>query len=219
MPRSPARPAPSSTTWASAALPARGCSRTRVFDKIVDGLTAEARQAEDRPWARPRDQLGPLVSDEQHEQVLGYLESGRSEGAEVVTGGGTHGNPGYFVEPTVLANTKRDMRIVREEIFGPVICVQPFEDDDLDSIAASPTTPTTACPPSIWTRDLTAPTGSRARSGPARSGQHPQLRRRGFARSAATSSRAGAARWARRSWSTTPRPRPWACAWSDQRNG
>src|SRR6202042_1632854 len=61
--------------------------------------------------------------------------AGRSEGAEVVTGGNVAGDQGYFVEPTVLANTNRDMRVVREEIFGPVVCVQSFALDDLEAQA------------------------------------------------------------------------------------
>lgn len=67
--------------------------------------------------------------------MRGHLDSGRSEGAQVVTGGEVAGNRGDFVAPTVLAKTNRDMKVVREEIFGPVVCVQPFEEDDLDGIA------------------------------------------------------------------------------------
>ena len=73
----------------------------------------------------------------------------------VVTGGGTHGNRGYFIQPTVLAKTNRDMKVVREEIFGPVICVQPFEEDDLDSIATFANDTEYGLSASIWTQDLT----------------------------------------------------------------
>ena len=72
---------------------------------------------------------------EQHEKVAGFLESGRKEGVKVETGDGVIGNQGYFIEPTVLTKTNRDMRVVREEIFGPVVCVQSFDDDDLDHVA------------------------------------------------------------------------------------
>src|SRR4029077_14057427 len=78
------------------------------------------------PGTDPNAQMGPLISDEQFEKVLGYLESGRSEGAEAVIGGGRQGDRGYFVQPTILTNTNSDMKVVREEIFGPVVCAIPF---------------------------------------------------------------------------------------------
>jgi len=74
--------------------------------------------------------MGPLISDEQFAKVLGYLESGREAGAEAVVGGGRVGERGYFVQPTVLTNTTGDMKVVREEIFGPVVCAMPFDDPD-----------------------------------------------------------------------------------------
>src|SRR3546814_1559529 len=80
--------------------------------------------------------MGPLVSDEQLNRVLGVFESGKQEGARVVAGGERHGDKGYFVKPTVYADTNRDMRLVKEEIFGPVIAAEPYDDDDLDRIAA-----------------------------------------------------------------------------------
>ena len=127
----------------------------KVFDQIVDGLTAEAGKLKIGHGLDPVTTLGPLVSDEQYQKVQGYLESGRSEGAEVVVGGSTHGNRGYFIKPTVLARTNRDMKVVREEIFGPVICVQPFEEDDLDSIAKFANDTEYGLSASIWTQDLT----------------------------------------------------------------
>ena len=127
----------------------------KVFDQIVEGLTSEAAKLKIGHGLDPETTLGPLVSDEQHQKVQGFLESGRSEGAEVVTGGGVHGNRGYFIQPTVLANTNRDMKVVREEIFGPVICVQPFEEDDLDSIAKFANDTEYGLSASIWTQDLT----------------------------------------------------------------
>ena len=78
-------------------------------------------------------QMGPLVSDEQLQRATGYLASGTEEGATVVVGGRRHGEHGYFVEPTVITDTRPDMKIVREEIFGPVVVAAPFR--DLDDIA------------------------------------------------------------------------------------
>lgn len=64
---------------------------------------------------------GPQVSQLQQERIMGYIESGKKEGATVVHGGNTHGNEGFFVQPTVFTDTKPDMKIVKEEIFGPVV--------------------------------------------------------------------------------------------------
>ncbi len=106
-----------------------------IYDRVVEGVAAQAGKIKIGHGLDPSVNLGPLVSKEQHQRVTGFLESGRKEGAEVVTGGGTLGNQGYFVQPTVLAKTNRDMRVVREEIFGPVVCVQAYGDDDLDAVA------------------------------------------------------------------------------------
>ena len=72
--------------------------------------------------------MGPLISDEQFAKVLGYLESGRAAGARAVVGGGRVGDRGYFVAPTVLTGTTPDMKVEREEIFGPVVAAIPFDD-------------------------------------------------------------------------------------------
>jgi aldehyde dehydrogenase (NAD+) len=76
--------------------------------------------------------LGPLIAERQRERVEGYIELGRQEGARVVTGGGRPAGleRGYYVEPTVFADVTNDMRIAQEEIFGPVLCVIPFDDID-----------------------------------------------------------------------------------------
>jgi phenylacetaldehyde dehydrogenase len=95
-----------------------------IFDEIVAGVAEQAKQF------KLDAQLGPLISGEQFEKVLGFLDSGRSEGAETVVGGARHGDRGYFVQPTVLTNTTPAMKVEREEIFGPVVCAIPFEDPD-----------------------------------------------------------------------------------------
>ena len=126
----------------------------RIFDKMMTGLADEAAKIKIGPGLDPDTRMGPLVSDEQFQRVTGFLDSGRAQGVEVVTGGKRHGNEGYFVEPTVLTKTTPDMKVVREEIFGPVVCAMPYNDDDLDRIARQGNATEYGLAASIWTRDI-----------------------------------------------------------------
>src|SRR5579863_7550766 len=103
------------------------------FDEVVDGVAEIAKSIKLGSGMDESTQMGPLVSDEQFRRVTGFLESGKADGATALTGGGRFGDRGYFVEPTVLTNTRPDMKVVREEIFGPVLVASPFT--DLDQIA------------------------------------------------------------------------------------
>jgi phenylacetaldehyde dehydrogenase len=98
-----------------------------IFDDVVNGVAEVAKGIKVGPGTDADVQMGPLISDEQFEKVLGYLDAGHEAGAESVVGGGRHGNRGYFVQPTILTNTHNDMKVVREEIFGPVVCAIPFD--------------------------------------------------------------------------------------------
>jgi phenylacetaldehyde dehydrogenase len=122
------------------------------FDEVVDGVAEIAKSIKLGSGLEQGTQMGPLVSDEQLQRVTGYLESGRADGATAVTGGGRLGDRGYFVEPTVLTNTTPDMKIVREEIFGPVVVAAPFS--DLDEIAATANDTEYGLGAGIWTKDI-----------------------------------------------------------------
>ena len=126
----------------------------RIFDRVMTGLADEAAKLKIGPGLDPDTRIGPLVSDEQFRRVSSYLDSGRQQGAEIVTGGGRHGNAGYFIEPTILTRTSPEMKVVREEIFGPVVCAMPYTDDDLDRIARDGNATEYGLAASIWTRDL-----------------------------------------------------------------
>lgn len=104
-----------------------------IHDKFVGRLAERARKIKVGPGLEPGTEMGPLISESHMEKVLQYIKIGKEEGATLICGGNriTEGElgKGYFVEPTIFINTRPDMRIVQEEIFGPVLVVQKFRDE------------------------------------------------------------------------------------------
>ena len=124
------------------------------FDEVMSGLAEAASAAQLGPGLDAGTQLGPLVSAEQYERVLGYIDSGREEGAEVLAGGeaALTDSGGYFVAPTLFATTSDELRISREEIFGPVLVASPY--DSLEEVAERANAGEYGLAAGVWTRDV-----------------------------------------------------------------
>ncbi len=101
-----------------------------IFDQFQSMLADIAQKIKVGDGLEDGVQMGPLVSEEQRERVLGYVASGQSGGASLVTGGAKLDRPGFFVSPTVLSTENQDLGIVREEIFGPVATLIPFDSEE-----------------------------------------------------------------------------------------
>jgi aldehyde dehydrogenase (NAD+) len=123
-----------------------------VYEQVVEGIAQIARSLPQGGSHEDNMVIGPLISQKQLTKVMGYIDEGRREGVEVVAGGNRRDRPGYFVEPTVLTNVRPDLRLVREEIFGPVVAITPFDDEE--EVVAQANDSTYGLAASAWTSDL-----------------------------------------------------------------
>jgi len=123
-----------------------------VYDRVLAGVAEEAKKISVGHGLDERSGMGPLVSQEQLERVTGYIKSGLDEGARAHIGGKRVGERGYFVEPTILVDTKPHMKVVQEEIFGPVVTAMAFDDPNEILPAANDTV--FGLGAGVWTRDI-----------------------------------------------------------------
>jgi len=126
-----------------------------IYQAVLDGLAAQAKRIRVGPGFAPKVHIGPIVSERQMQTVLTYIESGRNEGAEIVVGGERLGGDlsgGYFVPPTIVAHADDSLRLVQEEIFGPVVAVTAF--DDWDELITRANSTRYGLAAGAWTQDV-----------------------------------------------------------------
>src|SRR5580700_461601 len=124
----------------------------KIYDEFVEKSGARARKRTVGDPFDPKTEQGPQVDQAQFDKIMGYIDSGRSEGAKLVCGGERVGDRGYFVQPTVFADVQDDMKIAEEEIFGPVMSIIPFK--SVDEVVTRANRTNYGLAAAVWTRDI-----------------------------------------------------------------
>lgn len=127
-----------------------------IADQVIEGIVQRAKTLRVGAGLSQGTEMGPLVSQEQLDRVLGYIASGTGEGASIAVGGERNEGRGYFLQPTVLTGTAAGMKVVEEEIFGPVLCAMRFGESEIDAIADRANATEYGLSSAIWTRDISS---------------------------------------------------------------
>jgi aldehyde dehydrogenase (NAD+) len=128
---------------------------SKVKDEFLEKLVGRAKKMQPGDPLDPKTRMGAIVSQEQMQTVLGYIEAGKKEGAKLIAGGNrvsVDGGKGFFIEPTIFGDVKNEMKIAQEEIFGPVLATLTF--DDIDQVVQSANQNAYGLAAAVWTRDV-----------------------------------------------------------------
>jgi aldehyde dehydrogenase (NAD+) len=128
----------------------------KAYDEFVQRSVDRAKRRTVGDPFDAKTEQGPQIDDAQFDKVMSYIESGKQEGAQLLCGGGRVGDRGYFIEPTVFAGVRDEMKVAREEIFGPVMTIIPF--DGLDEVIERGNKTMYGLAAAVWTKDITKAT-------------------------------------------------------------